>query len=252
MKYINNLLLFVFLIGISSASSAQTFGSKKNYDIDSTLYYYDSKGEIFEEGKIITILNEPCIVVRSNKGQDGLVMSLNWRPATKENGKICASIIYNPAAGGLFSDRKPLKKLKLNDEDNGINNLMRINNILEMSIEYNIEDLHAFNTIFNMGDGWYIPSKNELGLLFKAVGVNSSDEKKQILNKVNSKRVEAGLKPVKKLQLYSSTETDYAGFWDVKYWALDHKHPYLIERNIYLDKVGDPCVVPVHLVKAVD
>ena len=246
------IFIFLFLIGISSAAIAQTYGAKKNYEVDSTLYYYDSKGEIFNEGSIVTILNEPCIVLRSNKGQDGLVMSLNWRPATKEQGKICASIIYNPSLGGAFSNRKPLNKLKLNDDDFGVYNLMRIYNILDMSIEYNLEDLHMFNTIVNMGNGWYIPAKNELNLFFKAIGVVSSDGKKEILNKVNSRRVEAGLKPVKKLQLYSSTETDYAGFWDVKYWALDHKHPYLIERTIYLDKVGDLCVVPVHLIKSVD
>ena len=246
------LLLCLLLIGSSSVSFAQNYGANKNYDIDSTLYYYDSKGKIFEEGEIVTLLNEPCIVLRNNKGQDGLVMSLNWRPATKEKGKICATIIYNPALGGAFSNKNPLNKLKLNNADFGINNLMRIYSILDTSIDYNIEDLHAFNTIDKMGNGWYIPAKNELNLFFNAFGINSADEKKQILNKVNSKRVEAGLQPIKKLQLYSSTETDYAGFWDVKYWAIDHKHPYLIERTIYLDKVGDPCVVPVHLVKAVE
>lgn len=64
--------------------------------IDSTLYFYDTGGVVLTEGEHVDILGEPCIVLRSNRNQDGLVMSMRWRRATKERGKACYTWAHQP------------------------------------------------------------------------------------------------------------------------------------------------------------
>lgn len=44
-------------------------------EIDSK-YFYDTNGETFNEGDVVDVYDQKCLVLRSNIGEPGLVISL--------------------------------------------------------------------------------------------------------------------------------------------------------------------------------
>lgn len=224
--------------------------------IDSTLYFYDTGGVVLTEGEHVDILGEPCIVLRSNRNQDGLVMSMRWRRATKERGKACYTWAHQPHPMFGSNNIPPIDhSVGLNDSIAGLNNLLRLKKLLGSQILYKMIHYHAFNTCETMGNGWYLPSKGELKLLYDALGVKPYFDKKAILEKVNGFRKECGLKKVKYIFLWSSTEGDdfYTfGLPSLKIWTLTHKSTNPVQKKISDCRDADvTSVAPVHLIRSV-
>lgn len=224
--------------------------------IDSALYFYDTGGLVLNEGEHVDILGEPCIVLRSNRNQDGLVMSMHWRPATKEKGKVCRSWAHHPTLGMMASNIPPIDhNVGLNDSIAGLNNFLRLNKLLDSQMLYKMEHYHAFNTCATMGNGWYLPAKGELTLLYDALGVKPYFDKKAILAKVNEFRKDCGLKKIKGIFLWSSTEgddyTQWVGSTTLKIWALTHKSTNPVQKIVYEYDDENNAVAPVHLILSV-
>lgn len=225
--------------------------------IDSTLYFYNTGGVVLTEGEHVDILGEPCIVLRGNRNQDGLVMSMHWRPATKEKGKLCRSWAHHPTLGMMNSNIPPIDhSVGLNDSIAGLNNFLRLKRLLDSQMLYKMEHYHAFNTCATMGNGWYLPSKGELLLLYDALDIKPYFDQKAILTKVNEFRKDCGLKRIKNIFLWSSTEGDdyreWVGSTTLKIWALTHKSTECVQELIYASPYDENnAVAPVHLILSV-
>lgn len=239
-----NRLLSLLALFISVVVEAQE-------PIDSALYFYDTNGLVLNEGEHVNILGEPCIVLRSNRNQDGLVMSMHWRPATKEKGKACYSWAHHPALGMMNSNIPPIDhNVGLNDSIAGLNNFLRLKRLLDSQMLYKMEHYHAFNTCSTMGNGWYLPSKGELHLLYDALDIKPYFDKKAILAKVNEFRKDCGLKKIKSIFLWSSTEGDDNVDWvhSLKIWILTHKSTECVQVFLFEGRADNNAVAPVHLV----
>lgn len=245
-----NIILTLITILISTNVNAQE-------PIDSALYYHDTTGVILNEGDFVNILGEPCIVLRNNRNQDGLVMSMNWRPGTKEKNRHVSAWAHYPTLPMMNSIPRITHPIGLNDTISGLNNLIRLKKLLDNSFFYQMIHYHAFNTCETMGNGWYLPSKGELHLLYKVLGIQPYFDKKECLAKVNEFRTKCGLKKIKSIYLWSSTEGEakpHGGLLEdeLNVWVLTHKK-MVPEQKWTNDNYSQdqPTVAPVHLIKAV-
>lgn len=243
-------LLLSVAVGLTCALSGHAEVKLPSGEIDSK-YFYDTNGAVLNEGDVLNVYGQKCLVLRSNINEPGLVIALDAIRPVKEDGQIATTWQRIP---GTFDNNPRHKEFEigLKDEDCGLINLFRLQRKVDASFDYSMSDFHAFNACELMGHGWYLPAINELLLLSKVLGIEISPdakgkEKREVYNAFHNFLKENGIQlrhSYGGFSIYSSTEIKkdeawaIAGGWQ-KYKAL----------KFSCDGYN---IMPVHLVKAVE
>lgn len=236
-------------VGLTCALSGHAEVKLPYGEIDSK-YFYDTNGAVLNEGDVVNVYGQKCLVLRSNINEPGLVIALDAIRPIKEDGQNAGSWQRIP---GTF-DNDPRHKefeIGLKDEDCGLINLFKLQRKVDASFDYSISDFHAFNACELMGHGWYLPAINELLLLPKVLGLELAPDAKNkecqnVSKAFNNFLKENGIKPhrLSLMCIYSSTEIGKSKVWAIE-WCLrkDTGHKSMCNGR---------SIMPVHLVKAVE
>lgn len=238
-------------MGLTCALSGHAEVKLPSGEIDSK-YFYDTNGAVLNEGDVVNVHGQKCLVLRSNMNEPGLVIALDAICPIKEDGKKASS--WQRIQGLLFDNNPRHKEFEigLKDEDCGLINLFKLQKKIDASFDYSMSDFHAFNACELMGHGWYLPAINELLLLPKVLGIEISPdakgkEKREVYNAFHNFLKSNGIqlhKSYSGLILYSSTEIKKDEVWVIGSYLGKYKElKYLC--NEY-------SIMPVHLVKAVE
>lgn len=240
--------LLSIVIGLTCVLSGHSEVKLPSGEIDSK-YFYDTNGTALNEGDIVTVYGQKCLVLRSNIDEPGLVITLDAICPIKEEGKNAGS--WQRTQGAFDNDKRHQEfEIGLKDEDCGLINLFRLQKKVDASFDYSMSDFHAFNACELMGHGWYLPAINELLLIPKILGLElppkaKNKEQNEVAKAFNNFITGNGIRPYGiSMRIYSSTEISKD-----KVWAIDGT---LRKNNDYKSQCHGRAIMPVHLVKAVE